>query len=140
MASLFINIISGFPQHLRTILLRIKNILLVQLNKSLKINNFKLHLWYREDTLKPGQLKNFIEKYEKQLHFRTKITNTSKILRHDFVWFDIIPVTEHKQKNTRFTYTGNIQDGLNQFEETLKFCLKPKSDRPIRKQKRNDNE
>ena len=111
-----------------------------KIEKLYKINNFKLHLWYREDTLQPGQLKNFIEKYEKQLHFRTKITNTSKILRHDFVWFDIIPVTELKQKNTRFTYTGNIQDGLNQFEETLKFCLKPKSDRPIRKQKRNDNE
>jgi len=42
---------------------------------------------------------------------------------------------------TRFTYIGDVVNGLNQFEETLKFCLKPKNnDTPIRKQKRNDNQ
>ena len=28
-----------------------------KIEKLYKINNFKLHLWYREDTLQPGQLK-----------------------------------------------------------------------------------
>ena len=111
-----------------------------RIDKLHKINSFKLHLWYEEETLKPGQLKKFIETYEKQLHFRTKITNTSEIERADFVWFDVIGHFDERQPNTRFTYVGEILKGLNQFEETLIFCLKPKNERPIRKQKRNDNE
>ena len=40
--------------------------------------------------LQPKQLKSFVKKYEKQLHFRTKITPTV-LGTEDFVWFDIIP-------------------------------------------------
>ena len=76
------------------------------------------------------------------LHFKTTIKSSKEIERNEFVWYDII---DEKDKDvaarTRFTYIGDVVNGLNQFEETLKFCLKPKNnDTPIRKQKRNDNQ
>ena len=62
--------------------------------------------------------------------------------RDEFIWFDII---DEKDKDyterSRFTYIGDVVNGLNQFKETSSFCLKPKNnDTPIRKQKRNDNQ
>ena len=109
-----------------------------RVNEIYKIRQFKLHLWYNEGELQPKQLKTFLEKYEKQLHFRTKITPTPVLGTEDFVWFDIIPDDMEISDHTRFTYRGDIIGGLNQFQSTLEFCQKPKSEKPIRKQKRND--
>jgi|TARA_A100001391_G_scaffold137919_1_gene96390 hypothetical protein len=113
-----------------------------RINEIYKINQFKLHLWYENDEVTPAQIKEFIKKYEKELHFKTTIKSSKEIERNEFVWYDII---DEKDKDvaarTRFTYIGDVVNGLNQFEETLKFCLKPKNnDTPIRKQKRNDNQ
>ena len=98
-------------------------------------------MWYHEGTIKPSSLKSFIIRAEKDLNFRTKITNQSEIGRNEFVWYDIIDEKDKEvASRTRFTYIGDVVNGLNQFEETLRFCLKPKSETPIRKQKRNDNQ
>tara|TARA_X000001382_G_scaffold114374_1_gene92653 strand:+ start:728 stop:1129 length:402 start_codon:yes stop_codon:yes gene_type:complete len=109
-----------------------------RVNEIYKIRQFKLHLWYNEGELKPKQLKTFLEKYEKQLHFRTKITPTFELGTNDFIWFDIIPDEMTISDYTRFTFKGDIVNGLNQFQDTLNFCQKPKNEKPIRKQKRND--
>ena len=92
-----------------------------RINEIYKIRQFKLHLWYNEGELQPKQLKTFLEKYEKQLHFRTKITPTSELGTNDFIWFDIIPDEMPISDYTRFTFRGDIVNGLNQFQDTLNF-------------------
>jgi len=86
-------------------------------------------------------MKSLQHKYEKELHFKTTIKPSKDIHRNEFVWYDIIHEKDKDITNrTRFTYIGDVVNGLNQFEKTLQFCLKPKSETPIRKQKRNDNQ
>ena len=110
-----------------------------RINEIYKVNQFQLHLWYENDEVTPAQIKEFIKKYEKELHFKTTIKPSKDIHRNEFVWYDVINEKDVEiASRTRFTYMGDIVNGLNQFEETLKFCMKPKSDIPIRKQKRND--
>tara|TARA_R100000742_G_C4224850_1_gene47712 strand:+ start:33 stop:473 length:441 start_codon:yes stop_codon:yes gene_type:complete len=119
------------------------------INDAYKINQYKLHLWYHEGTIKPPSLKSFIIRAEKDLNFRTKITNQSEIGRNEFVWYDIISTSDallsQFSERYRFQYqyrydkpVDGIIEGLNQFKETLKFCSTPRSEKPIRKQKRND--
>ena len=104
-----------------------------------KINQFKLHLWYENDEVTPSQIKEFIKKYEEELHFKTTIKPTRELQRDEFIWYDILSLEDEPDKRSRFTYRGNVVAGINQFEKTLQFCLKPKNnDTPIRKQKRND--
>tara|TARA_B100001113_G_scaffold287169_1_gene242808 strand:+ start:396 stop:797 length:402 start_codon:yes stop_codon:yes gene_type:complete len=109
-----------------------------RINEVYKIHQFKLHFWYHEDELKPKQLKTFLEKHEKELHFRTKITPNPDLKTGEFIWFDITPESMVEQPNTRFTYIGDVISGLNQLQEAVAFCKKPKNEKPIRKQKRND--
>ena len=109
-----------------------------KINQVYKISQFKLHLWYDEDEIKSSQIKTFLEKYESSLHFRTKIKPTREIDTNEFIWFDVIPDKSSENLRARYTYMGNVISGLNQFGETLEFCKKPKSEKPIRKQKRND--
>tara|TARA_B100000073_G_scaffold345150_1_gene353516 strand:- start:1066 stop:1473 length:408 start_codon:yes stop_codon:yes gene_type:complete len=109
-----------------------------KINEIYKIHQFKLHLWYDEGELKPKQLKTFVEKYEKELHFKTTITPTSELKGNDTIWFDIIPDNTNIENLSRFTFRGDIVSGLKQFKSTLEFCKKPKNEKPIRKQKRND--
>tara|TARA_B100000902_G_C26471482_1_gene510330 strand:- start:68 stop:484 length:417 start_codon:yes stop_codon:yes gene_type:complete len=110
-----------------------------RINEIYKVNQFQLHLWYENDEVTPAQIKDFIKKYEKELHFKTTIKPSKDINRSEFVWYDIIQEKDVEiASRTRFTYIGDIVNGLNQFEKTLKFCIKPRSDTPIRKQKRND--
>ena len=54
------------------------------INSSYRGNQYKLHLWYSEGTIKPSSLKSFILRAEKDLNFRTKITNQSEIKRNEF--------------------------------------------------------
>ena len=110
-----------------------------RINEIYKIHQFKLHLWYENDEVSPAQIKEFIKKYENELHFKTTIKPSKEIDRNEFVWYDIIHNEDKDVANrTRFTYIGDVVNWLNQFEQTLKFCMKPKSEIPIRKQKRND--
>ena len=111
-----------------------------RINEIYKINQFKLHLWYENDEVTPHN-KRIYQEVRKKLHFKTTIKSSKEIERNEFVWYDIIDEKDKEvQSRTRFTYVGDVVNGLNQFEETLRFCLKPKSETPIRKQKRNDNQ
>ena len=65
-----------------------------------KIHQFKLHLWYNEGEIKPTQLKKFVEKYETQLHFKTKITPTIELSSQDFIWYDVLPIEENETLNS----------------------------------------
>ena len=117
----------------------IESLVINRINEIYKIHQFKLHLWYENDEVSPAQIKEFIKKYENELHFKTTIKPSKEIDRNEFVWYDIIHNEDKDVANrTRFTYIGDVVNGLNQFEQTLKFCMKPKSEIPIRKQKRND--
>ena len=109
-----------------------------KINQVYKINQFKLHLWYDGEEIKSPQIKTFLEKYEKLLHYKTTITPTQEVGTDVFVWFDIVPDKKYECKRARYTYTGDVISGLNQFGQTLEFCKKPKNEKPIRKQKRND--
>jgi len=80
-------------------------------------------LWYRDGAVSSDDIQKFLVKYEKNLHL---------ITRRDDV--------NHKQQ-IRFQYVYDkkeqIFEGLKQFHSTAKFCL---SDKPTKKQKRNDYE
>ena len=56
---------------------------------------YYLTLQYEDGTLKASDIKSFIEKYEKSLHFKTNIKVGNHLKHNDFVWFDII------DKNTK---------------------------------------
>ena len=114
-----------------------------------KINNIHnelhiavlLNLWFDEGELDTGDLKNFLMRWEDKLSFKTIVKQGSDIKTNDFIWFDIIPSGLHYTSNKRFqftyTNTNSILNGLQQFYEVSKFTT---SEKPIKKQKRNDYE
>ena len=103
---------------------------------------YYLTLWYRDGAVSPEDINKFLVKYEKNLHLKTKIVVDNKLHKNDFIWFDITRRDDvnHKQQ-IRFQYVYDkkeqIFEGLKQFHSTAKFCL---SDKPTKKQKRNDYE
>ena len=114
-----------------------------------QIQTFKLQLWYDEGDLTPADLKSFIKKYEKILHYKTIIRPSRDPDRAQFTWYNII----HKDDKIidfplRFQYehecgwrAGGVINGLEQFRDCLKFVTSPKpakQEKTIRKQKRND--
>ena len=117
-----------------------------------KIQNFKLQLWYDDDEVTAKDLKSFIEKYERILHYKTTIRPNRDNDHGQFTWYNII----HKDDKIidfplRFQYEHDIGwrlsgvlKGLEQFRDCLKFVTSPKPPRqdhpPKRKQKRNDYE
>jgi len=120
-----------------------------KINEIYGLYPFKLQLWYDEGEVAPSDLKGFLERYEKILHYKTTITvgNTHKI--NEFTWFNIT----HKrdillESPLRFQYwfTGSsafdgLMDGLEEFKSCVTFVTSPKpqkSHQPVRKQKRND--
>ena len=117
-----------------------------------KVHTFKLQLWYDEGEVKPAELKSFIKKYERILHYKTTIRPNRDADHAQFTWYNIIHNDDKEQKYPcRFQYEhesgwrlGGVLDGLEQFKETLKFIISPKPSRddrpPKRKQKRNDYE
>ena len=93
-----------------------------------------------DGSLKPKDLKEFLVKYEKRLHFKTNIKVGNELKFNDFIWFDIISQNYVDTSNRiRFQYTYNSKEdilkGLDEFHKCAKFCT---SDKPARKQKRND--
>ena len=103
---------------------------------------YYLTLWYRDGAVTPEDINKFLVKYEKNLHLKTKIVVDNKLHKNDFIWFDITKREDvnHKQQ-IRFQYIydnkSQLFEGLNQFYNTAKFCI---SDKPAKKQKRNDYE
>ena len=103
---------------------------------------YYLTLWYEDGALNPTDVKNFIEKYESRLHFKTNIVVGNNLKSNDFIWFDITDRSNVSDNNRlRFQYIYNnrkdILKGLNEYHSCAKFCT---SEKPPKKQKRNDYE
>ena len=105
--------------------------------------HFFLKLWYEEDRLKLEQVKEFVMKNEKNLHFKTSIKPDRTLHVNDFIWFDIINTKyANESDRIRFQHTYNREEDilncLEEFYKCAKFCTSEKP--PKRVQKRNDNE
>ena len=103
---------------------------------------YYLTLWYEDGVLKPKDLKGFLLKYESKLHFKTNIKVGNDLKFNDFIWYDIIDANNaNKSNRVRFQYIyyneESILKGLEEFHKCAKFCS---SDKPPKKQKRNDYE
>jgi|TARA_B100001778_G_scaffold60308_1_gene46926 hypothetical protein len=98
-----------------------------------------LHLWYNEgDDIK---LKDFLIRWEDKLHFKTIVKEGTDVTSDEFIFFDILPEEEQQAEWSRFTYQykdkKNIVSGLKELYNCVKFIT---SDKPTKKQKRNDYE
>jgi len=100
-----------------------------------------LYLWFEENEISNKDLKEFLMKWEDKLSFKTIVKQGSKIGLNEFIWFDIVPVNIPHSDRSRFRYQyvnyNKILDGLQEFYNVTKFTT---SDKPARKQKRNDYE
>lgn len=117
-----------------------------EVHQKLKIP-FSLKLWFDGD-IKAREIKEFLQKYEGGLEYKTLISATDKLTPNDFIWFDITPKNyPYSVDNSRNGYSypaGNPEGillGLDEFYNVASFTVKPKPQRqhpPERKQKRND--
>ena len=101
-----------------------------------------LYLWYDKDEIDNDDLKNFLMRWEKKLSFRTVVKQSHKLHTKDFIFFDIIPThISDSNISKRFSYnyvtSDKILGGLQEFYNVTKFIT---SDKPSKKQKRNDYE
>jgi len=100
-----------------------------------------LNLWFEDGEIKNKDLKEFLIRWEDKLSFKTIVKQGSNIKTNDFIWFDIIPSGLHYTSNKRFQFTysntNSILNGLEEFYNVAKFTT---SEKPIKKQKRNDYE
>ena len=100
-----------------------------------------LYLWFEEGELSNKDLKNFLMRWEDKLTFKTVVKQGHKLMINDYIFFDIIPVGTPDTVSKRFSYgyinTDKILDGLQEFYNVVKFTT---SEKPIKKQKRNDYE
>ena len=100
-----------------------------------------LNLWFDEDEINGTELKDFLMRWEDKMSFRTVVKQGSHIKSNEFIWFDIIPngLPHTSRKRFQFTYSNKEQIlyGLNDFYNVAKFTT---SEKPIKKQKRNDYE
>jgi hypothetical protein len=100
-----------------------------------------LHLWFEEEEISSTDLKNFLLRWEDKMSFRTIVKQGSYVKANDFIWFDIIPSgpAYTSRKRFQFTYSNKEQilNGLNDFYSVAKFTT---SEKPTKKQKRNDYE
>ena len=130
----------------------LEHLVIDKINEANAINTFKLQLWYDEGEVAAKDLKSFIEKYERILHYKTTIRPNRESDHAQYTWYNIIHNDDKDEKYPcRFQYEhesgwklGGVLNGLEQFRETLKFITSPKPpklDQPLkRKQKRNDYE
>ena len=100
-----------------------------------------LYLWFEESEIVSKDLKKFLIKWEDKLSFKTIIKQGHELKFNDFIWFDIVPVNIPSISYKRFTYSysgsNKILDGLKEFYNVTKFTT---SDKPVKRQKRNDYE
>ena len=80
-------------------------------------------------------------RWEDKLTFKTVVKQGHKLMLNDYIFFDIIPVGTPDTVSKRFSYgyinTDKILDGLQEFYNVVKFTT---SDKPTKRQKRNDYE
>ena len=103
---------------------------------------YYLTLWYRDGSITSEDINKFLRKYENKLHLKTKIVVDNKLKPNDFIWYDITKKDDiNHEQQIRFQYVFSNQkqifESMNNFRSTAKFCL---SDKPTKKQKRNDYE
>ena len=100
-----------------------------------------LYLWFEEDEITSKNLKDFLMRWEDKLTFKTVVKQGHKLMLNDYIFFDIIPVGTPDTVSKRFSYgyinTDKILDGLQEFYNVVKFTT---SDKPTKRQKRNDYE
>ena len=100
-----------------------------------------LYLWFDEDEISGTDLKKFLMRWEDKLTFKTVVKQSSKLQFKDFVFFDIIPINIPDNVSKRFSYRygkpNKILDALEEFYKVVKFTT---SEKPIKRQKRNDYE
>ena len=100
-----------------------------------------LYLWFEDGEIVNKDLKEFLIKWEDKLSFKTVIKQGHEIKFNEFIWFDIVPVSTPPILYKRFTYcyrdSNKILDGLQEFYNVTKFTT---SEKPIKRQKRNDYE
>jgi|TARA_Y100000310_G_scaffold284887_1_gene307949 hypothetical protein len=101
-----------------------------------------LYLWFEEDDIRGTDLKKFLMRWEEKLSFKTIVKQSYKLKVNEYVFFDIIPIgTPDKEVSKRFSYkyinSNKVLDGLQEFYNVVKFTT---SEKPIKKQKRNDYE
>ena len=100
-----------------------------------------LYLWFEEDEITSKDLKDFLMRWEDKLTFKTVVKQGHQLQFNDYIFFDIIPVGISESISKRFSYnyinTDKILDGLQEFYNVVKFTT---SDKPAKRQKRNDYE
>ena len=100
-----------------------------------------LNLWFDDGEITNKDLKEFLMRWEDKLSFKTIVKQGSNIGTNDFIWVDISPpgLPYYSNKRFQFTYSNKEQilHGLTEFYNVAKFTT---SEKPIKKQKRNDYE
>ena len=101
-----------------------------------------LYLWFEEGELSNKDLKEFLMRWEDKLSFKTVVKQGHKLQVNDYIFFDIIPINvSDSDISKRFTYkykdVNMILNGLKEFYNVTKFTT---SDKPMKRQKRNDYE
>jgi len=103
---------------------------------------YYLILWYENGSIASEDLKRFLLSYESRLHFKTTIKVGNELKKNDFIWYDIINekyVNMFDRIRFQYTYSSeeHILKGLDEFHKCAVFCT---SEKPAKKQKRNDYE
>lgn len=103
---------------------------------------YYLTLWYEDGDVPNEDIKRFLVDYESNLHFKTKIKVGGKLSFGEFIWFDLIRNNQNNNsRQIRFQYLysrkDDILNGLDEFHKCAKFCT---SEKPPKRQKRNDYE
>ena len=101
-----------------------------------------LYLWFEEDEITSKDLKDFLMRWEDKLTFKTVVKQGHKLQVNDYIFFDIIPINvSDSDISKRFTYkykdVNMILNVLKEFYNVTKFTT---SEKPIKRQKRNDYE
>ena len=101
-----------------------------------------LYLWFEEGELSNKDLKEFLMRWEDKLSFKTVVKQGHQLQIKDYIFFDIIPTNiPDSDISKRFTYkykdVNMILNGLKEFYNVTKFTT---SEKPIKRQKRNDYE
>jgi hypothetical protein len=100
-----------------------------------------LYLWFADGEITSKDLKSFLMRWEKKLSFKTIVKQGNKLSINEFIFFDIIPNAVQDSSTKRFSYkyfdTNKILNGVEEFYNVVSFTL---SEKPFKKQKRNDYE
>ena len=101
-----------------------------------------LYLWFEEGEVSNKDLKDFLMRWEDKLTFKTVVKQGHQLQFNDYIFFDILPMNTPKSHTwKRFTYNyigaNKILDGLKEFYKVTKFTT---SEKPVKRQKRNDYE